>query len=65
MRLLQLLLLFMVGLFVRRLYLGAKRRRPSRPRPDPTPHGTSPNGRQELDKLTQQDISDADFEEIP
>ena len=65
MRLLQLLLLFMVGLFIRRLYLGVKRRRPSRPRPDRNPQETSPNGSQKLDKLTQQDISDADFEEIP
>jgi len=65
MRLLQLLLLFMVGLFVRRLYLGAKRRRPSRPGQDRNPDPASARDRKDLDKLTQQDISDADFEEIP
>ena len=56
MRLMQLLLLVLAGLFVRRLWRSVTRRPPRRE--PPAPEG-------DLGNLTQQDISDADFEEIP
>ena len=63
MKLLQLLLLVLVGLFIRRLYRTLTSR-PVRPRPGAgaRPAEPGPGG---LQDRTQQDISDADFEEIP
>jgi hypothetical protein len=62
MRLFQLLLLFLAGVFIRRLWLAARRRRPAAPpRSD---RGAAP-GEDKLENLTQQGISDADYEEIP
>jgi hypothetical protein len=65
---LRLILLFIFGLLVRRVYLAFKSAT-SGGRPDPN-HGKPP-GKDDSDKppamddLTEQDIDDADFEEIP
>jgi hypothetical protein len=64
------LFLIFLGLMARRLYLAFKARgaptagRPGRGSPGPGKPGTKrPGGG--LENLTEQDISDADFEEIP
>ena len=64
----RLILLFIFGLLVRRVYLSFKSA-VSGGRPDPN-HGkpsgnTDPVQPPPMDDLTEQDISDADFEEIP
>jgi hypothetical protein len=65
---LRLLLLLLVGLVVRRLYLAFKSvKAGGYPSPD---HGQrsrdkGPKKPKRMDDLTEQDISDADFEEIP
>jgi hypothetical protein len=68
MSILRLILLFVFGLLVRRVYLAFKSAT-SGSRPDPNhgkPSGNSDPGKpQAMDDLTEQDISDADFEEIP
>ena len=58
MTIIRLILLFFLGLLGRRIYRAFK---PSGPKPQPkvTPES------QAMDDLTEQDISDADFEEIP
>jgi hypothetical protein len=63
MRLLQLLLLVLAGLFLRRWYRSfTGRTRPDAKTPSAPPHPRQHDG---IDGLTQQDISDADYEEIP
>lgn len=66
MRLLQLILLFFVGLFIRRIWLAATRR-PRVPHPDPRGRSGGPTvaDGQDIENLTEQGISDADYEEIP
>ncbi|RKZ12267.1 hypothetical protein DRQ50_12215 [bacterium] len=64
MRLLQLFLLFLVGLFIRRIWLAATRRRPG-PRPRNPGQGSGTEQKQDSANLTEQGISDADYEEIP
>ena len=64
------LLLVFLGLMARRLYLSFKSRgsgssaRSKQGSPPPGEPGTKRTG-QGMDDLTEQDISDADFEEIP
>ena len=63
MRLLQILLLVLAALFLRRWFRTLTNRRSSAPPPTRPPAQDRPRGG--LDDLTQQDISDADYEEIP
>ena len=66
MRLLQLILLFFVGLFIRRLWLAATRRPPApRRKPSARSGGPAADEGQDIENLTEQGISDADYEEIP
>lgn len=66
----RLLLLFLFGLLVRRFYLSVKSRvMPHVTGPGPKPGvkdgNQAPEAGQPMTDLTEQDISDADFEEIP
>ncbi len=58
MTIIRLILLFLLGLLGRRIYRAFK---PSGPK---APSKVTPES-QAMDDLTEQDISDADFEEIP
>ena len=58
MTIIRLILLFLLGLLGRRIYRAFKPSGPKAP-PKVTPET------QAMDDLTEQDISDADFEEIP
>jgi hypothetical protein len=65
---LRLILLFISGLLVRRLYLAFKavgtggHPSPNHGKPD---RNNNPGNPRPVDDMTEQDISDADFEEIP
>jgi len=68
MLILRLILLFIFGLLVRRLYLAVKAvGTGGYPSPDHKKSGrkNDPGKTKPVDDLTEQDISDADFEEIP
>ena len=70
MNIFRILIFFLFGLLVRRLYLSLKSRVISNPT-GPAPgrgandRGNAPKSGQPMEDLTEQDISDADFEEIP
>jgi hypothetical protein len=64
----RLILLALLGLLGRRIYLALKGGSPARPGPsarDRAHPPPGPDGAEPLRDLTDQDISDADFEEIP
>jgi hypothetical protein len=66
----RLLLLFLFGLLVRRFYLSVKSRvmpnaADSSAKRDAGDMNNAPTADQPMKDLTEQDISDADFEEIP
>ena len=70
MNIFRLLLFVLLGLFVRRLYLFVKGLVPGSGSGSPRNSGAkrpddAPAGEAELKEFTEQDISDADFEEIP
>lgn len=71
MNILRLLLLFFVGLFVRRLFTkGPKTKSDTFRSSDSSSHGPSGNKNtkekpESLRDITEQEIDDADFEEIP
>ncbi len=70
MNIFRLLIIFLFGLLVRRLYLSVKSRVISDPSGPGRKRGlddqsSSPGPDQPMKDLTEQDISDADFEEIP
>ena len=63
MTLIRLILFILVGYMARRLYLGVKSVARSGERKPPEGPGTQPKA--EVKDLTDQDIDDAEFEEIP
>jgi len=69
MNILRLLFLFFVGLFVRRLFTKSKRKAPKASQGtgsfSSNGNNSSTNNPESLRDITEQEIDDADFEEIP
>ncbi len=69
MNIFRLIFLFLIGLFVRRLFFKSTRKAPNASRSEDTFRSTgnksAPGQSESLREITEQEIDDADFEEIP